>query len=393
MKITLINGGRGGSSFINYLSKNKDYKLSSIVNAYDDGKSTGTIREFFNILGPSDIRKVQSLFLYKNNKNYKIYQNIFKFRFSSSITNFEAKIEINHLLKKEKNLIIDVKKLKNINYKKFLYYLNIFIKELNKIEKRKKKLFNFSDCSIINCIYAGALIKNKNNIEKSIEEISLIFDINYKVFINSKSIRFLYGIRSNGEILDTEKDIVEIRSNEKIEDIYLLKRKISLNKIKNYSKTKKKNLLSKLHSSPLLSKKTERSLLDADYIIFCPGTQHSSLFPTYLTKNFLKSLNNSNAKKIYVVNIGADYETPHYKASDYINGAIKYLNKYERYNKTFKLFDYIFINNPKNSNKNYVKVDKKKLNSLKMNIFLNNFEYNNKNGLHDASKIFKYLKI
>ena len=110
MKITLINGGRGGSSFINYLSKNKNYKLSSIVNAYDDGKSTGTIREFFNILGPSDIRKVQSLFLNKKNKNYNIYQNIIKFRFNSSITNSEAKIEINKLLKKEKNLIIDVKK-------------------------------------------------------------------------------------------------------------------------------------------------------------------------------------------------------------------------------------------------------------------------------------------
>ena len=61
MKIVLINGGRGATSFINYLSKNKKYSISSIVNAYDDGKSTGTIRDFFNILGPSDIRKVQSL--------------------------------------------------------------------------------------------------------------------------------------------------------------------------------------------------------------------------------------------------------------------------------------------------------------------------------------------
>ena len=42
--------------------KIKKYNIYSIVNAYDDGKSTGTIRNFFKILGPSDIRKVQSYF-------------------------------------------------------------------------------------------------------------------------------------------------------------------------------------------------------------------------------------------------------------------------------------------------------------------------------------------
>ena len=52
-------GGRGGTSIIPSLVSNPDIKLTSIVNAYDDGKSTGEIRDFFNMLGPSDIRKVQ----------------------------------------------------------------------------------------------------------------------------------------------------------------------------------------------------------------------------------------------------------------------------------------------------------------------------------------------
>ena len=63
MKIVLINGGRGASNIINYLIKNSSYEINSIVNAYDDGKSTGVIRDFFKILGPSDIRKVQSILL------------------------------------------------------------------------------------------------------------------------------------------------------------------------------------------------------------------------------------------------------------------------------------------------------------------------------------------
>lgn len=393
MKITLINGGRGASSFINYLLKNNKYELASIVNAYDDGKSTGTIRDFFNILGPSDIRKVQSLFLNKNDRNYEFNLKLFSFRFDSKITNTEAKEEINKLLNHQKNQIIDHNIFKNQKYKKLLQYLKLFKKKLILLESTKKQLFNFSDCSIINCIYAGALLKYKNNIEKSIKSISSVFKITSMVLVNSNSKRYLYGIRANGEILDTEKDIVEIRSNEKIDEIYLLKKKISLDKIKNYSINKKKQFLSNLHSSPQLSKLTKKNILNTDYLFFCPGTQHSSLFPTYLTKNFLSILRKSKAKKIYITNIGADYETPDYKASDYINGALKYLNKYDKVGNDLKLFDYIFINNPKNSNKNYVKVDHKQLKLFKMKIIIDNFEYKNKNGLHDSSKIFKYLKF
>ena len=63
INIVIFNGGRGGTSIIPSLVSNPDIKLTSIVNAYDDGKSTGEIRDFFNMLGPSDIRKVQELML------------------------------------------------------------------------------------------------------------------------------------------------------------------------------------------------------------------------------------------------------------------------------------------------------------------------------------------
>ena len=39
MKITIFNGGRGASSIINNLLSKKDIEITSIVNAYDDGKS------------------------------------------------------------------------------------------------------------------------------------------------------------------------------------------------------------------------------------------------------------------------------------------------------------------------------------------------------------------
>ena len=59
INVVVINGGRGASVLIPELLKVPGVNLSSIVNAYDDGKSTGEIRKFFDMLGPSDIRKVQ----------------------------------------------------------------------------------------------------------------------------------------------------------------------------------------------------------------------------------------------------------------------------------------------------------------------------------------------
>ena len=225
MNILLINGGRGATSFINYFKNKKKYNIYSIVNAYDDGKSTGTIRNFFKILGPSDIRKVQSLFLDNKNKNYKNYKNFFEFRFDSNISNYEAKLIIQKILNFKNNKIINFNKISKHRSKKIYFYLKIFFDQTLKIENKDNILFNFQDCSIINCLYAGAIIHFKRNIEKAIEEITNIFEIKHKVFVNSNSERFLTAIRANGEVLVTEKDIVEIRSNQSIEEIYLLKKK------------------------------------------------------------------------------------------------------------------------------------------------------------------------
>ena len=58
MKITILSGGSGNDSLIKGLKsiyKNVDVKV--VVNAYDNGLSTGVCRSITNTLGVSDIRK------------------------------------------------------------------------------------------------------------------------------------------------------------------------------------------------------------------------------------------------------------------------------------------------------------------------------------------------
>ena len=56
-KVIVFSGGRGSSSLIKALKVFPNVELRLIVNAYDNGLSTGILRSIFEILGISDIRK------------------------------------------------------------------------------------------------------------------------------------------------------------------------------------------------------------------------------------------------------------------------------------------------------------------------------------------------
>ena len=63
-------------------------------------------------------------------------------------------------------------------------------------------------------------------------------------------------------------------------------------------------------------------------IIYVSGTANSSLYPTYLTKGLSKVITRSSAQKMMLVNIGADYETADYKASDFIRKNFYFLDNH-----------------------------------------------------------------
>ena len=182
MKILLINGGRGAKQFIPLLTKYKNFKITSLVNAYDDGKSTGEIRKFFNTLGPSDIRKVHELFLNKKDKNYNFLIKVFSFRFDKNIDRISALEQMKSKIFTSQNCNINFNKINNKYIKKFSEYLNFIYKELY---IHKNKSFNFADCSLMNLIYVGFLLKNKFSISQTINYFNKFLPLNGNVIVNS----------------------------------------------------------------------------------------------------------------------------------------------------------------------------------------------------------------
>src|SRR5580698_4131072 len=58
INVVLFSGGSGTRSITDALLKQKQISLKILINAYDDGHSTGRLRRFLpGMLGPSDVRK------------------------------------------------------------------------------------------------------------------------------------------------------------------------------------------------------------------------------------------------------------------------------------------------------------------------------------------------
>ena len=102
---------------------------------------------------------------------------------------------------------------------------------------------------------------------------------------------------------------------------------------------------------------------------------------------------NHSALKVFITNIGADYETPRYKASDYILGAHRYLNLSDERNYSMEeLFDVIFINQSHfKDDETYVEYDEGGFHDISIQRLVDVFESEDNPGKHNGTKVVKTI--
>ena len=199
LNVVVLNGGRGAAALIPSLLNQPNVRVTSIVNAYDDGKSTGEIRRFFSMLGPSDIRKVQQLMLPHNDPDHESSLHLFQHRFSEDCTRSDAWKQIEEFVKGNREDLVGSVFLSEHIKSSLRLILEDFLSCLDTIEKLKGEEFNFSDCSIMNCIYAGAFLKFSRNIEEATLFIDRLFKLRGTVIATSNENKHLVALRENGE--------------------------------------------------------------------------------------------------------------------------------------------------------------------------------------------------
>jgi 2-phospho-L-lactate transferase/gluconeogenesis factor (CofD/UPF0052 family) len=393
LNIVVLNGGRGAASIIPALLRNHGLNVTSIVNAYDDGKSTGEIRRFFDMLGPSDIRKVQELMLPEKGAHHATHKALFDYRYPVGAAREPILADMDAFAAGGATLAgLEVA---NGGTRTTLQrFVREFLDGLGVIEKARGARFDFTDCSLMNCLYAGAYLACGRDMELTTRTMDRLFRLTGTVLPNSVENKWLMALRENGEILYSEAEIVELRSNVLIEMVYLVDRPLDRDRFATLSLDEQRHFLSRHHAAASASPGVKLALEQADIIIYSAGTQHSSLYPTYMSRGVAETIAaNREALKIFVTNIGADYETPTYRASDYIKGAYKYLRLADgRHYAMPELFSAVLINNGRRkADETYVDYDEENYADVPVRRIVDDFESNDAPGRHDGDRVIERI--
>jgi len=382
--VVIFCGGRGAAGLVR--SMQGKYNLSLIVNAYDDGHSTGRLREIFKILGPSDCRKNAEYLLSKDlDESIKSY-------FGTRYANCNNVSEVINALE------LTISELNSLKVNEFsTMILKWFIESISQAVETLKKLSgrtSLKDCSLMNLVLTNEVIREQS-FQGGVDTFVSGFGIKDKIILNSDENFALMGLTQSGHILFSEGDIVEGRSSEIIDELYLIpypdydyvKEKIHLS----HDFYEQVKILRENNCIPSLASGVEEAINNADIIIYASGTANSSLYPTYLTKGLSQVIARSSAKKMMLVNIGADYETPDYKASDFIKKTFYFLGSHGSFaydNLTsYRLIDTVFVNQPVGIDRHHIVFDKMDPVFSTVNVVSGNFEDPDHKGRHSESFI------
>ena len=318
VNVVLFSGGRGAGSIASALIAHEQVALTNIVNAYDDGLSTGRIRAFVpGMLGPSDIRKNISALMHDQERSQRALRRLIEYRFSAGITRADALANLQPLIDNtstppDANIAQAFDQLTIAQVHRLAHYAREFLRyEAEHFVKQIQ--FDYAGCAIGNILFAGCYLWCKRDFNRAIEEIAGLSECAATVMNVSNGRNYvLSAIKDDGQFLADECSIVSPQNDIAIARIFLLDNYLTsrqLAQLNTLDKAGRIALLSQRTRFPEPNPRVIAALSNADIIIYGPGTQHSSLLPSYLTNGIAEAIAaNSKAEKIFVANITLDHD-------------------------------------------------------------------------------------
>lgn len=359
LKVSIFCGGRGSATVIREFLRRKGVSLSLLVNAYDDGLSTGAIRRHIpGMLGPSDFRKnLSHLLEFYSSGRYALAE-LFEYRFKSDLNFKERTALVDFSTGKIDAKQIPLTELKQLMSRiddEALTFVRKFLDGFFQHEIVAEKGFNFNDCAVGNLIFAGAYLSVGKRFNHAIIELAKAFKTRAGLInVSDGEDRILVALKENGEVLAHEADIVGKQSASKIHGLYLLPTALSAEQLdalnKADLKTKEKTLAG-LEKNVSVSELAVEQLLSSNIIVFGAGTQHSSLLPSYKTQGVGEAIRKSAAlMRVMLVNIEEDHDIVGMTASDLVDRTLDYLGDPE--NKLGTMTHILLNNVPGKNGKN-----------------------------------------
>ena len=312
----LFSGGRGSGALARQLVARPGVSLTVAINGYDDGASTGEVRRFLgDSLGPSDFRKNASRLAGELQTASPQLIELLDARLPAVISPTDALAEI-------QRTAVDPSHDRRIND-----WLTAFIEE----HTRSGTPFAFGDCSLGNLVFAGAYLRAGRDFNRAVDDYTALLGLPAGLIENvtSGSDAWLVALNGSGQLMRSEEAIVDARNQHAVRGIFLIDEPLSEAEAEAIAALGPEGAAKALEAREpalTLNPRLAKRIAAADVIIYAPGTQHSSLFPSYMTPGLSDAIAaNLRAIKLLVTNIQTDAEILGSTAVDLIDRALYYL--------------------------------------------------------------------
>ena len=314
LRVSMFCGGRGSTTITRELLRWPNVQLNLLVNAYDDGLSTGELRDFIpGMLGPSDFRKNLShlLDLYSNQQH--ALQRVLEYRLPLDFSEQDLAGLESYVVnpRQPAKLTPDLTELFSMLdrdlHERLLYYLGRFFRYY----RQSQKQFRFPDCSLGNLLFAGAYLHHQGSFNAATKDLAVLFGSQARLINVSKGEnRTLVALKQDGELLCREAEIVGPQSSSPMDSVYFLPAALTPEEKADFARLsfqEKRARLSSMEARTEISDEARDALLSSDVIIYGPGTQFSSLIPSYRIRGTADAVRSSRARlKVMVMNLASD---------------------------------------------------------------------------------------
>lgn len=339
LRVVLFSGGRGSGALARQLTQQRAIDLTVAINGYDDGASTGEVRRFLgDSLGPSDFRKNASRLATELATAPAELVALLDYRLPDACGEATARAVIGAAAPAAaapaEGAALDVWRLTHPVENRpwaaaVASWLDLFLQELD----RTGRSFNFSDCSLGNLVFAGAFLSAGHDFNRAVADYCALLALPPGLIENvtDGTNAYLVAIDTNGRLLASEEEVVDAKRKNRIADIYLIDGPLNAAeqaRVASMTPPERERFLEHRSVPMRVNPAVVEALREADLIIYAPGTQHSSLFPSYLTPGLSAAIaNNLTAIKLLITNLYQDAEITGASAVDIIDRALYYLRE------------------------------------------------------------------
>ena len=333
IKVVLFSGGSGSDVLSHEFLGHPGIDLTLAVNGYDDGASTGELRHFFgDMLGPSDFRKNATRMARDLGTLPDSGIDLLELRLPTPCTREEALGCLQAVrepsLPAGSEFQRHMRSLAAVLDPESRMAIAAVLDTFECHFKAVGSPFEWSDCNIGNLAFAGCFLQADRKFNRAIAHYCALLNLPPGLIENvtTGTNAYLVATDLNGGFIISEAAIVDGSRRNYIDDIFLIK--CALADGADLAGVAAEDFFVGCAAELVPNPELLAKISSADLIVYAPGTQHSSLYPSYMTPGIGAAIaDNLTAIKVLITNIQEDAEIPDNSAVDLIEKAVYYLRE------------------------------------------------------------------